>query len=146
LQRAADYSADFVINNHSKNVVEAVHEHTGGQPVPVILDSVQTENSQHEYVPLLERGIGQIVYCGFTPGTTWADMGLLQQCELTAHFISGWTRPRMEATLDLMAAGKMRLKPLITHRVSYKRGPEMYQINNDKSTSFLGITLDWTGN
>jgi 2-desacetyl-2-hydroxyethyl bacteriochlorophyllide A dehydrogenase len=146
LKRAADYSADFVINNHSKNVVEAVHELTGGQPVPVILDSVQTENSQHEYVPLLERGIGQIVYCGFTPGTTWADMGLLQQRELTAHFISGWTRPRMEATLDLMAAGKMRLTPLITHLVPYKRGPEMYQINNDKSTSFLGITLDWTGN
>ena len=146
LKLAAGYSADIVINNHNQNVIEVVHKHTGGQPVPVVLDSVQTENSQREYMPLLERGIGQIVYCGFTPGTVWADMGFLQQCELTTQFVSGWTRPGMEATLDLMAAGKMRLTPLITHLVSYKRGPEMYQIINDKSTSFLGITLDWTGN
>lgn len=145
LKRAADYSADIVINNHHQNVAEMVHEHTGGQPVRVVLDSVQTESSQREYVQLLEQGIGQIVYCGFTPGMVWADMGLLQQCELTAHFVSGWTRPRMEATLDLMAVGKMRLTPMITHLVSYKHGPEMYQIINDKSTSFLGITLDWTG-
>jgi threonine dehydrogenase-like Zn-dependent dehydrogenase len=144
LTLAAAHSADIVINNHIENVVEVVHAHTGGQPVTAILDSVQTEAAQHEYMPLLERGRGQIVYCGFTPGTTWADMGVLQQRELTTHFISGWTRPRMESTLALMAAGKLTLKPLITHLSSYKNGPEMYRMNASKSQHFLGITLDWT--
>jgi 2-desacetyl-2-hydroxyethyl bacteriochlorophyllide A dehydrogenase len=144
LTLAAAHSADSIINNHVDNVVEIVHSHTGGQPVTAILDSVQSEKAQHEYMPLLERGRGQIVYCGFTPGTTWADMGVLQQRELTTHFISGWTRPRMESTLALMAAGKMSLKPLITHLISYKNGPEMYRMNASKSQHFLGITLDWT--
>jgi NADPH:quinone reductase-like Zn-dependent oxidoreductase len=133
-----------IINNHTANVVEVVHAHTGDQPVTAVLDSVQSEAAQREYMPQLERGRGQIVYCGFTPGKTWADMGALQQRELTTHLISGWTRPRMESTLALMAAGKMSLKPLITHLSSYKNGPEMYRMNASKSQHFLGITLDWT--
>jgi 2-desacetyl-2-hydroxyethyl bacteriochlorophyllide A dehydrogenase len=144
LTLAAAHSADVIINNHIQNVVVVVHSLTDSQPVTAILDSVQTEAAQHEYMPLLERGRGQIVYCGFTPGKTWADMGVLQQRELTTHFISGWTRARMESTLTLMAAGKISLKPLITHLTSFKNGPEMYRMNASKSQHFLGITLDWT--
>ena len=89
LKLAAAHSADVVVNNREEEAAKAVHGHTGGRPVSVVLDSVQTEGSQREYVPLLERGRGQIVYFGFTPGTSWADMGLLQQRELTTHFVSG---------------------------------------------------------
>lgn len=49
----------------------------------------QSEAAQREYMPLLQHGRGQIVYSSFTPRTTWADMALLQQQELTAHFVSG---------------------------------------------------------
>ena len=144
LQRAAVHSADVVINNHDENVVEVVHQHTDGKPVTVVLDSVQKEAAQHEYTPLLERAKGQIVYCGFTSGTVWADMALLQQREFTTHFVSGWTRPRMEATLNLFAAGKMSLKPLVTHQVPYRQGPELYQMHLDKAASFLGMVMDWS--
>jgi 3-hydroxyethyl bacteriochlorophyllide a dehydrogenase len=143
LSLAAEHSADAVINNRLEDVETVMGEHTGGKPVAVVLDSVQTEAAQREYMPLLEHARGQIVYCGFTPGTAWADMGLLQQRELTAHFVSGWNRARMEATLRLMAAGKMRLRPLLTHSVSWARGPEMYRMIQEKSAPFLGIALDW---
>lgn len=145
LKIAAAHSADVVINNHDENVLDVVHQHTGGKPVTVVLDSVQSETAQAEYVPLLQKGVGQIVYCGFTSGTTWADMGDLQRRELTTHFISGWTRPRMEATLQHFADGKMSLKALITHLVPYQQGPDMYHSHLNKSASFLGATLDWTG-
>jgi bacteriochlorophyllide a dehydrogenase len=143
LRLAAAHSADVVINNHSEAVVETVHQHTGGQAVTVILDTVQKEAAQREYTPLLERAKGQIVYCGFTSGTVWADMALLQQREFTTHFVSGWTRARMEATLQLFAEQKMRLRPLITHLVPYHQGPEMYLSHLHKSSAFLGMTMDW---
>ncbi len=143
LRLAALHSADIVIDNHHESVVETVQQHTGGKPVTVVLDTVQNEAAQREYVPLLERTKGQIVYSGFTPGTTWADMALLQQKEFTAHFVSGWTRERMEATLKLFSEQKMNLRPLITHLVPYQQGPEMYQQHLDKSGSALGMTMDW---
>jgi threonine dehydrogenase-like Zn-dependent dehydrogenase len=123
--------------------VAAVHEHTGGRPVAVVLDSVQAGAAQREYVPLLEHGRGQIVYTGFTPADTWASMALLQQHELTTHFVSGWNRERMEATLALMAEGKLRLRPLITHLVPVERGADMYRMILEKSEPFLGITFAW---
>ena len=143
LELAAAHSADAVVNGHDREVVEAVRRAAGSEHVTAVLDSVQTEEAQRQYTPLLARGEGQIVYCGFTPGTAWADMALLQQRELTAHFVSGWTRPRMEATLDLMARRQLSLKPLITHLVPATRAPEMYRMIAVKTAPFLGITLDW---
>ena len=143
LELAAAHSADAVVNGHEREVVEAVRRATGSEHVTAVLDSVQTEEAQRQYTPVLARAEGQIVYCGFTPGTVWADMALLQQRELTAHFVSGWTRPRMEATLDLMARGQLSLEPLVTHLVPASRAPEMYRMVAAKAEPFLGITLDW---
>ena len=144
LALAVHHSADAVINSYTHDVVTAVRHCTGKEEVTVVLDSVQTESAQREYTPLLARGRGQIVYCGFTPGTVWADMALLQQRELTTHFVSGWTRERMAATLALMAQGQLRLQPLITHLVPYPDGAEMYRMIAEKREAFLGIILDWT--
>lgn len=145
LELAAEHSADAVLNSRTSDVVNAVRGQTGGECVRVVFDTIQGEAVQRQYLPLLEHGRGQIVYSGFTPDPTWADMGLLQQRELTTHFVSGWNRTRMEATLGLMAAGKMKLRPLVTHLVPYDRGPDMYAMIRGKSEPFLGVTLDWTG-
>ncbi len=144
LRMAKAHSADVVINSHDAAVIDIIHKQTNGKPVPVVLDSVQHEAAQAEYMPLLERAKGQIVYCGFTPGTTWADMGLLQRYEVTTHFISGWTRSRMDATLQRFAEGKMALRKLITHLAPFHQGPQLYELHLNKSEPFLGMTLDWT--
>ena len=146
LELAAAHSADAVVNGHDSEVVEAVRRAAGSEHVTAVLDSVQAEEAQRQYTPLLKRAEGQIVYCGFTPGTVWADMALLQQRELTAHFVSGWTRPRMEATMGLMARGRLSLTPLISHLVPAPRAPEMYRMIAARAEPFLGITLDWRHN
>ena len=143
LELAAAYSADAVVNTHDGDVAAAVKRITGGEPVRLVLDSVQGEAVQQQYLPLLERG-SQIVYCGFTSGTTWADMGVLQQREVTTHFVSGWTRARLDATLALMAEGKMNLTPLVTHAVPYTQAPFMYAMSRQKTGEFLGMTVLWS--
>ena len=143
LELAAQHSADAVINSGIEDVVSAVRKITAAHTVPVVLDSVQTPESQTQYIGLLEPGRGQIVYHGFTPGDHWADMGLLQQRELTTHFVSGWKPERMSATLGLMAGAGIRIRPLITHLVPFTQAPEMYRMILEKSAPFLGITLDW---
>lgn len=143
LELAKQYSADAVVNSHDQDVRAVVME-LSGAPVVAILDSVQRVSVQQEYIGLLEQGVGQIVYCGFTPGTVWADMALLQEHELMAHFVSGWTRQRLEATMGLMKAGQLRLEPLMTQIVSFERAAQMYEINAQKSLPHLGMTLDWS--
>lgn len=132
-----------VVNEREQNVVEAVRKITGAETVAGILDTIQTEQAQVATIDLLEHGVGQIVYSGFTPGTSWADMALLQQRELTTHFVCGWSRSRLEGTLALMATGEMSVAKLITHRVDYRKAPEMYGMIREKTEPFMAIGLEW---
>ncbi len=145
LALAAQWSADAVVNTRTDDVAARLHDYIGFASVAAVLDSVQSVDAQHQYMPLLHHGHGQIVYCGFTPGTTWADMAILQQKELTTHFVSGWNRTRIEATLQLMAEGKLNLRPLITQLVPFTAAPEIYNRLLQKSASHLGVTFHWTG-
>jgi 2-desacetyl-2-hydroxyethyl bacteriochlorophyllide A dehydrogenase len=142
---AAAHSADLVVNGHMDDVLEPIRAWVGAETVAAVIDAVQSEAAEWRYLDLLEPGSGQIVYSGFRPGKVWADMGLLQQRELTVHFVSGWTRRRIEETLRLLAAGRLRVGPLVTHHVPAEAAPEMYELIARKSALCLAIALDWRG-
>ena len=144
LDLALEMGAHAVFDSAEDGFLDRVREVTG-EHVTAVIDTIQTEAAQEQYMPLLEYAKGQVVYSGFTPGKVWADMGALQRKELTAHFVAGWTRPRMESTLALMAEGKMRVRPLVTHLVPYTEGAAMFEMILRKEKTFMAITLDWTG-
>jgi predicted dehydrogenase/threonine dehydrogenase-like Zn-dependent dehydrogenase len=58
-----------------------------------------------------------------------------------------WTEGRnFEAVVQLMAEGKLQVKPLITHRFPIERAPEAYQvITGKKKQPFLGVLLTYSG-
>jgi D-arabinose 1-dehydrogenase-like Zn-dependent alcohol dehydrogenase len=98
------------------------------QPYSVI-DTVQNQEAFDLYFPALpatwaadsfkipREGIGEIVYSGHSPDgvTSWADMAHLQKQELTVHFVSGWTKSRIEATLELMRIGALPIEQIATN-------------------------------
>jgi 2-desacetyl-2-hydroxyethyl bacteriochlorophyllide A dehydrogenase len=145
LKLALRYSADGIINGLEEDVPGAVRKLVSADSVQVVFDAVQTPAVQKQYADLVQRASGRIVYNGFNPDDRWLNVGLLQRRELTAHFVMHWTRERIESTLALMASGKMRSAPLITHVVPYTQAPDMYQLIRNKSAPFLGIALDWRG-
>lgn len=56
-----------------------------------------------------------------------------------------WTEGRnFEAVLDLMADGKLRVQPLITHRFPIEKAPQAYDIiTGKKKENFLGVLLTY---
>lgn len=142
LAAAAAHSADHAVPD-SADTVAQIRAITGAQHVPVIIDTVQQESCQQAYLPLLQQGVGQIVYSGFSPEEPWASMTALHKLELTTHYIQGIQRQRMEATLELMASGDLAMAPLVTHRVPVERAPDMYRMIDARSEPFLGIIFEW---
>ncbi len=59
-----------------------------------------------------------------------------------------WTEGRnLEAVVDLLADGKLNVKPLITHRFSIDQAPEAYAIiTGKKNVPFLGVVLTYEDN
>jgi len=56
-----------------------------------------------------------------------------------------WTEGRnLEAFVDLLAAGRLDVKPLITHRFPVERAPEAYELITGKTKeAFLGVVLTY---
>lgn len=89
-----------------------------------VIDTVQNEEAFAAYIPALPQRGGQLVYSGHSPGgiTAWADMAVLQKRELSVHFVSGTTRPRLEATLALMRQGLMPCERLVGAMADSREG------------------------
>ena len=55
-----------------------------------------------------------------------------------------WTEKRnFEAVLDMMAAGKIDVGPLITHRFDFEEAEKAYQLISENTEPYLGIILDY---
>jgi len=55
-----------------------------------------------------------------------------------------WTEQRnFEAVLDMMAAGKLDVKPLITHRFPFEEAEKAYALIADNKEPYLGIILEY---
>lgn len=65
-------------------------------------------------------------------------------CDYPIGFVR-WTEGRnLEAVLDLMASGKLDVRPLITHRFSFEQAAEAYKLITGKNNEpYLGILLTY---
>src|ERR1041384_3965251 len=55
-----------------------------------------------------------------------------------------WTgRRHGELFLDLLAAGKLSVRELISHRLPYQHAPEAYELLASRRAEAMGVVLDW---
>lgn len=112
-------------------------------PGQVIVDTVGSVAQLRALQPLLARG-GQIVSAGFYGTEDLWSLQELRNQELALHSVSGWTRPRMDETLKLIASGQLRTLPLITHHFPVREAAAAWDLIRTRSEPCLGVILDWT--
>lgn len=103
------------------------------------------------YLDVLRPRDGQIVlsgsyYTNYAGGAGLAvDADVLQKREIALLTNSGWTRDRLQATLDLMARGALRVAPLLTHVLPYREAPEAWRLIETRDPDVLGVAFTWEG-
>jgi threonine dehydrogenase-like Zn-dependent dehydrogenase len=90
------------------------------------------------------RRFGHLVSAGFYGPDDRLALQPPRYKELSIHLVSGWTRPRLEATLAAVAAGTLRTLPLVTHRFPVDRAADAWALIASKREPVLGVILDWT--
>jgi 2-desacetyl-2-hydroxyethyl bacteriochlorophyllide A dehydrogenase len=146
--RHADRLAKFaegpyrhVVNARQTDWLQAVRQRfTGG--VSVAVDTVGDLKAVNDLVWLMEGG-GHIVSAGFYGTEDLLSLQLLRQREVSLDSVSGWSGPRMDQTLHLIAAGYLQTLPLITHRFPVDRAAEAWELILSKREPVLGVILDW---
>ncbi len=119
--------------------------HLAPEGANVVVDALADTHSLSQAVQLARQG-GQLVLPGLYPdGNQQIDISLLQHKELTIHGCFGWTRERLEDTLELIRRRQLEVEELITHLVAWEKADEVYRrLVWERDGEFLGIVIDWS--
>ncbi|MHB0856733.1 MAG: membrane dipeptidase [Anaerolineae bacterium] len=110
--------------------------------IHVLVDTVGDLNSVDALLGQMRRD-GHIVSAGFYGTKGFIDIQRLRGREITLHAPSGWTRPRMDLTLQMLATGRLDTISLVTHRFPVEQAPEAWERIVHHRDDTLGVILDW---
>lgn len=107
--------ADLTINIREENAVERILEITRGRGVDVSIEASGSVRALSEALKVCRKQ-GRVMVFGIYSENASLDMQDMHRRELTILGSSGcpWAMPR---AIDLVASGKVRVAPMITHRV-----------------------------
>ena len=141
LGRFAVGPARHVVNAAREPWLEAVRRLLPGG-VHVAVDTVGSIPALADLTPLMRHG-GHFVSAGFYGTADLLGLQPLRAAELAVHMVSGWTGPRMDQTLALIANGTLRTLPLITHRLPVAHAAAAWELIRGKRDAVLGVILEW---
>jgi bacteriochlorophyllide a dehydrogenase len=110
--------------------------------VQVLADTVGSISAIESLYPVMRR-FSHIASAGFYGPNGKIDIQQLRNREMVLHAPAGWTKERMDATLDLLAQGVLTTSHLITHRFPATRAAEAFALILSRREPVLGVILDW---
>lgn len=110
--------------------------------VQVAVDTVGSTAVVEQVMGVMKR-YGHIVSAGFYGTQDQIALQPLRNRELSLDLVSGWSQPRMDATLALIAAGHLQTLPLITHHFPVTQAADAWRLIAQKGEAVLGVILDW---
>jgi len=143
LARFAARDEDLVVNSRATDAAAAVSAWSAGA-LAVIVDTVGC-NADVEALFWSLRKFGAIVSAGYLGEAGRIDIQMLRKREAALFAPSGWTRPRMETTLEWIRDGRLDTLGLVTDRLSAGEAGEAWRRIQDERDRTLGVLLDWRG-
>lgn len=132
------------INANETDPIEALRQNASisSAGIAILVDTVGDIEAVNESLPLMKHD-GHIVSAGFYGTEGMIDIQKLRRGEQTLHCPSGWSRPRMDRTLQHIARGELETKSLITHRFPAREARTAWDLIQNRRESSLGVVLEW---
>ncbi|MFD2211372.1 galactitol-1-phosphate 5-dehydrogenase [Virgibacillus halophilus] len=139
---AKEVGADVVINSRKKAAHEQLHALNEGQGVDVAFESAGSPITSAQVFALPKKG-GQVVFLGIPYADIHIDRFYFEKIVRNELTVSGsWNAisapfPGKEwsTSLHYMGTGQVNVKPIISHRLQLRQGPETFErIINRKET------------
>jgi threonine dehydrogenase-like Zn-dependent dehydrogenase len=112
------------------------------EPIAVLVETISTLKPFIDLVPNMKPD-GHLVCTAFYGLDDAIHIPQVRCKELSIHTPAGWTRPRMEATISLLAEGKLDAASMVTHRLPYTDAAKAYRMLSNHEDNALGVLLQW---
>lgn len=144
LEKAKEIGAQHVINAQREDVREKVLSLTQGKGVDVVFETAGSVMTAQLTVELAKRG-GKVVLVGL-PSITHFDFGVLKILDKELDVLGIFRYANMyKGCVDLLNAGRVNLKTLITHRFSLQKTEEALLFAHEHKAESIKVIVDLEG-
>jgi len=139
LHIAQEMGADSVVNPDQVDPVQAILELTGGDGADVAIEASGAQLAVDWSAEVVRPG-GKLVFVGEQTGLHGPPMEemLNKELETSAVALGAGLYPR---AIDLLAAGKVHMRPLITHTVSLEELPGVLERLSDGTLDAVKVLV-----
>lgn len=143
LDKARVCGIDVVLNRREQDLGQALVDNFGLSRADLILECVGVEETLADAVTHARKGTTSVIVGVFGRKPT-ADIGLVQDRELSLVGTLMYQRPDYEQAIELVASGRMHLDELITNYFPFKKYLDAYRAIEAAAgeTMKVMITLD----
>lgn len=141
VEAAAKHSADRVVDAGGGNLEDVVREEAP-DGADVVIDTTGNARIFDRCLGLIRRE-GRIAMQGYYPDPITIDFHPTHLVRPTVTFPCGWDDEFNGELADDMAAGRIAIEPLITHRVPYRDAGSAYALVLEHPERSLGMVLAW---
>lgn len=137
---AQEVGADFTLNSHEVDVPAALREMTGGFGADILYESVGGASATLAEMAQYVRPGGTIVMIGChnqaAPPPDWRRLMRHEVNVLFAWSYACWNGvPEFQIAIDLLASGRVRAEPIVTHRFPLDQIGAAFQAAMNKGES-----------
>lgn len=140
LQVARELGADITIqvSPHS-DPVEEVLKATNGRGADVVIEAVGIEQTYRHAISMARKK-GAVLFFGAVTETIGIDLYPILHKELNLLGCTGADR-EWSTAIDLLASGKINVKPIITHQLLLKNAQEGFELLTDSTNRAIKVML-----
>lgn len=129
------------INSKREDLVEGIGRHFGERKADVIFECVGSSFTVAQSIEVARKG-STVVIVGVVPDLTKVNMGFVQDHELTVLGSAMYQAVDFDRAVDLINAGKVDLKSLITNRVRFEDYAEAYSIIDNEKDRVMKVLIE----
>jgi 2-desacetyl-2-hydroxyethyl bacteriochlorophyllide A dehydrogenase len=122
-----ELGADVTVNARAEDPVAAVREATGGKGADTVIDCAGGDETFDQAIKMTKPG-GRIILVAFYHGPVTADLADAVRRNLTIYTERGEGGTSVGQALRLLAAGRIRAMPLVSHTLPLSRVHEGFDI------------------
>jgi threonine dehydrogenase-like Zn-dependent dehydrogenase len=146
LRLSEQFGATHTIHNSDMEPGEAIRQFNGGELADVVVEAAGDVSGINLAIDLI-RHSGDILFFGYPRGRVIQfNFELLFHKCCHAHTIVGATvEPNQASTrtaLDIIASGRLDVKPLITHRLPFADVMDAYELHRTRGDKCVKIVIE----
>ena len=141
LAKARQCGLANTVNTSRADLGQAILQHFGPDKADLILECVGAQPTITQAVANARKG-STIVVVGVFGRKPEVDLGLVQDRELSLLGTLMYRKQDFERAIELVAAGKLALDSMVTHRFGFKNYLDAYKAIEESGGHYMKVMID----